>query len=167
MCWMRSWATRPTYRSPSTPLTPTAPACSASPWSTLVGLQLSPRIRDLDKITLYRAGTRADTCAQFLRSEPLLTRKINIALIAEHWDEMLRLAASLKDGHVTDSLIVGKLSRADRQNTLAAALKEYRALRRTIYAARYLWGGLPPQDLPPAQQGREHPCAAPRGVLRP
>lgn len=32
----------------------------------------------------------------------------------------------------------GWLSRADRHNTLAAALKEYGALRRTIYAARYL-----------------------------
>ena len=104
----------------------------------LVGLQLSPRIRDLGKITLYRAGTRADTCEQFPLAGPLLTRKLNLELIAEHWDEMLRLAASLKYGHVTASLIVAKLSRADRQNTLAAALKEYGALRRTIYAARYL-----------------------------
>ena len=46
--------------------------------------------------------------------------------------------SELKYGHVTASLIVGKLSRADRQNTLAAALKEYGALRRTVYAARYL-----------------------------
>ena len=53
---------------------------------------------------------------------------------------MLRVAPSLKYGHVTASLIVGKLSRAGRQNTLAAALKEYGALRRTIYAARYLAG---------------------------
>src|SRR5664279_4280228 len=51
---------------------------------------------------------------------------------------MLRLAASLKYGHVTASLIVAKLSRVDRQNSLAAALKEYGALRRTVYAARYL-----------------------------
>ncbi len=51
---------------------------------------------------------------------------------------MLRLAASLKYGQITASLIVGKLSRADRQNSLAAALKEYGLLRRTIYAARYL-----------------------------
>jgi TnpA family transposase len=38
----------------------------------------------------------------------------------------------------TASLLVGKLSASTRQNTLAAALKEYGALRRTIYAARYL-----------------------------
>ncbi|WP_296370991.1 Tn3 family transposase [Pseudonocardia sp.] len=56
----------------------------------------------------------------------------------QHWDEMLRVAASLKYGHVTASLIVGKLSRADRQNGLAAALNEYGALRRTVYAAQYL-----------------------------
>jgi TnpA family transposase len=104
----------------------------------LVGLQLSPRIRDLGKITLGRCASRSETAAAFPRVGPLLTRRINTALITEHWDEMLRLAASLKYGHVTASLIVGKLSRADRQNTLAAALKEYGLLRRTVYAARYL-----------------------------
>jgi len=104
----------------------------------LVGLQLSPRIRDLGKITLTRGGNRANTGAAYPHAGPLLTRRINTALIAECWDEMLRLAASLKYGHVTASLIVGKLSRADRQNTLAAALKEYGLLRRTIYAGRYL-----------------------------
>ncbi|MEU8133599.1 Tn3 family transposase [Streptodolium elevatio] len=35
-------------------------------------------------------------------------------------------------------MLVGKLSASGRQNALAAALKEYGAARRTIYAARYL-----------------------------
>ena len=48
------------------------------------------------------------------------------------------LPHGLRTEHATASLIVAKLSRSDRQNTLAAALKEYGALRRTIYAARYL-----------------------------
>ncbi len=59
-------------------------------------------------------------------------------MIGEHWDDLLRLAGSLKFGHATASLIVGKLSASGRHNSLAAALKEYGALRRTIYAARYL-----------------------------
>jgi len=104
----------------------------------LLGLQLSPRIRDLGKITLYRPGPRAEVDTAYPHTGPLLTRRINVQLIVDNWDEMLRLTASLKYGHVTASLIVGKLSRADRQNTLAAALKEYGALRRTVYAARYL-----------------------------
>ncbi len=104
----------------------------------LVGLQLSPRIRDLGRITLCRTGTKADAAARHPHAGPLLTRKANRALISDQWDDLLRLAASLKFGHATASLVVGKLSASGPQNTLAAALKEYGLLRRTIYAARYL-----------------------------
>lgn len=104
----------------------------------LLGLQLSPRIRDLGKITLYRDGSHAAVTARFPKAGPLLTRRLNTDLIAEHYDDLLRLAGSLKFGHATASLLVGKLSASGRQNALAAALKEYGALRRTIYAARYL-----------------------------
>ncbi len=104
----------------------------------LLGLQLSPRIRDLGKITLYRAGPLSEVESRFPHVGPLLTRKVNLDLIADHWDDLLRLAGSLKFGHATASLLVGKLSASGRQNALAAALREYGALRRTIYAARYL-----------------------------
>ncbi|WP_280459346.1 Tn3 family transposase [Nocardia carnea] len=104
----------------------------------LLGMQLSPRIRDLGRITLYRPGSRRETEARFPHAGPLMTRRANLELIAEHWDDLLRLAGSLKFGHGTASLLVGKLSASGRQNTLATALKEYGALRRTVYAARYL-----------------------------
>ncbi len=104
----------------------------------LLGLQLSPRIRDLGKITLYRTGPKSEVMSAFPLAGPLLTRRCNMDLIAGHWDDLLRLAGSLKFGHATASLLVGKLSASSRQNALAAALKEYRALQRTIYAARYL-----------------------------
>jgi len=104
----------------------------------LLGLQLSPRIRDLGKITLCRVGPKSQVEAAFPLAGPLLTRRCNTELIAEHYDDLLRLAGSLKFGHATASLLVGKLSALGRQNSLAAALKEYGALRRTMYAARYL-----------------------------
>ncbi len=104
----------------------------------LLGLQLSPRIRDLGKITLYRTGPKSEVMSAFPLAGPLLTRRCNMDLIAGHWDDLLRLAGSLKFGHATASLLVGKLSASSRQNALAAALKEYGALQRTIYAARYL-----------------------------
>ena len=104
----------------------------------LLGLQLSPRIRDLGKITLYRMTPKAEAASTFPLAGPLLTRRCNMDLIAGHWDDLLRLAGSLKFGHATASLLVGKLSASSRQNALAAALKEYGALRRTIYAALYL-----------------------------
>ena len=55
------------------------------------------------------------------------------------WDDLLRVTASVKGGHVTAALVVGKLYSSKRQqNALASAIKEYGALRRTVYAARYL-----------------------------
>lgn len=58
----------------------------------LLGLQLSPRSRDLGKITLYRPGPRRATEARFPHAGPLMTRRANLELIAEHWDDLLRLA---------------------------------------------------------------------------
>lgn len=104
----------------------------------LVGLVFSPRIRDLGKITMYRDRPKAEALSLWPRGGTLLTRKLDRDLIAEHWDDLLRLAGSIKFGQATASLVVGKLSASSRQNTMAAALKEYGALRRTIYAARYL-----------------------------
>ena len=52
------------------------------------------------------------------------------------WDDLLRVAASVKGGHATAALVVGKLcSSRYQQNALTAAIKEYGALRRTVYAA--------------------------------
>jgi len=94
----------------------------------LVGKQLSPRIRDLGKITLYRTGPNA-----------LFADRLNTDLILASWDDLLRVAASVKNGHTTAALVVGKLCSSKRQqNTLTTAIKEWGALRRTIYAARYL-----------------------------
>jgi len=105
----------------------------------LVDLQLSPRIRDLGKITLYRTGPRAEFTARYPSAGHLLTRRLNEELITGMWDDLLRVAASVKGGHATAALVVGKLCSSKRQqNALAGAIKDYGALRRTIYAARYL-----------------------------
>ncbi|GAA4967290.1 Tn3-like element TnAs3 family transposase [Actinoplanes utahensis] len=105
----------------------------------LVGRQLSPRIRDLGKITLYRTGAKADFVARYPHAGPLLTRRLNTELITATWDDLLRVAASVKYGHATAALVVGKLCSSKRQqNALTSAIKEYGALRRTVYAARYL-----------------------------
>jgi len=102
----------------------------------LVGLQLSPRIRDLGKITLYRTGPRAGFTARYPASGHLLTRRLNEDLVTGMWDDLLRVAASVKGGHASGALVVGKLCSSRRQqNALASAIKEYGALRRTICAA--------------------------------
>lgn len=105
----------------------------------LVGKQLSPRIRDLGKITLYRTGPRQQFLDRYPRAGALLTRRLNTDLVTGMWDDLLRVAASVQGGHSTAALVVGKLCSSKRQqNALTSAIKEYGALRRTVYAARYL-----------------------------
>jgi TnpA family transposase len=105
----------------------------------MVGKQLSPRIRDLGKITLYRTGGKADFEDRYPLVGPLLTRRLNTELITGMWDDQLRVAASVKGGHATAALVVGKLCSSKRQqNALTSAIKEYGALRRTLYAT-LLW----------------------------
>jgi len=106
----------------------------------LVGKALTPRIRDLGKITLCRDDTPTVVNALYPHAGPLLGARLNEDLIADCWPDLLRMAGSLKYGEATASLIVGKWSAASRQNTLAAALKEWGVLRQTIHAAKYLGG---------------------------
>ena len=42
-----------------------------------LGLQLSPRIRDLGKITLYRTGPKAEFASRYPSAGKLLTRRLN------------------------------------------------------------------------------------------
>ena len=62
----------------------------------LVGKQLSPRIRDLGKITLYRTTAKAGVVDRYPHAGPLLTRRLNTDLITATWDDLLRVAASVK-----------------------------------------------------------------------
>lgn len=105
----------------------------------LVGLRLTPRIRDLASITLCRTTNRRDAIGRWPTAGPLLTKRADLALIEQQWDELLRVAASVKHGHVTASTVVGKLCSTHRlRNDLTAAIREYGTIRRTIFAARHL-----------------------------
>jgi len=100
-------------------------------------------------------------------SRHLLTRRLNEDLITGMWDDLLRVAASVKGGHASAALVVGKLCSSKRQqNALASAIKEYGALRRTVYAARYLADETYRRRIGRqlTKQGREH--ARPQTVAR-
>ena len=100
----------------------------------LLGLQFSPRIRDLGDQRLYRL----DRDRRYPALEPLLSGTLNQGLIVRHWDDLLRAAGSIKLGWVTASLLIGKLQSYPRQNVLARALQEYGRLEKTLFIIRYL-----------------------------
>jgi hypothetical protein len=56
---------------------------------------------------------------------------VNVKQIRAHWDEILRLAALIKQGTVTASLMLRKLGSYPRQNGLAVARRELGRIERT------------------------------------
>nr|WP_274429033.1 Tn3 family transposase [Desulfolucanica intricata] len=63
---------------------------------------------------------------------------VNVKRIRAHWDEILRLAASIKQGTVTASLILRKLGSYPRQNGIALALRELGRIERTLFALDWM-----------------------------
>ena len=100
----------------------------------LLGLQFSPRIRDLGDQQLYRL----DRSRTYRNLEPRLKGRIRRDRILRRWDDLLRVAGSLKRGWVTASLLISRLQSYRRQNALTRALQEYGRLVKTIFILRYL-----------------------------
>ena len=59
-------------------------------------------------------------------------------MISDYWEEILRLATSIKMGSVTASVILRKLAAYPRQNGLAHALRELGKLERTLFTLDWL-----------------------------
>jgi TnpA family transposase len=100
----------------------------------LLGMQFAPRIRDLGDQRPYRMS-RAQTVRHLA---PRIRGTIRQDRILRHWDDLLRLAGSLKLGWVSASLFISKLQAYPRQNRLARALQEYGKLIKTLFILRYL-----------------------------
>ncbi len=100
----------------------------------LLGMQFSPRIRDIGDQRLYRFERTPD----YPNLASRLKGTLNRTLLLDHWDDLLRVAGSLKLGWVTASLLIGKLQTYPRKNKLTRALQEYGRLIKTIFILRYL-----------------------------
>jgi len=85
----------------------------------LLGYRFAPRIKDLPDQALYRMqrhGGQVAGHATYGSLDPALRRTIREPLILAHWDEVNRLAASLRDGRATPSVVIAKLQATQRQN---------------------------------------------------
>ena len=101
----------------------------------LLGFRFAPRIRDLGDTKLFipKGEASYDALKPMISSD-----KLNIKAIRAHWDEILRLATSIKQGTVTASLMLRKLSSYPRQNGLAVALRELGRIERTLFILDWL-----------------------------
>jgi TnpA family transposase len=100
----------------------------------LLGFRFAPRIRDLADKRIYVL----EKSSAYPALAGLVGGTLNVRLIATHWNEILRLASSIKQGTVTASLILRKLGAYPRQNSLALALRELGRLERTLFTLQWL-----------------------------
>ncbi|KKB35323.1 Tn3 family transposase [Bacillus thermotolerans] len=100
----------------------------------LLGFKFAPRIRDLSDSKLFSI----DKASEYPKLEAILRGQINTKVIKENYEDVLRLAHSIREGTVSASLIMGKIGSYSRQNSLATALREMGRIEKTIFILNYI-----------------------------
>jgi TnpA family transposase len=100
----------------------------------LLGIAFVPRLKDLPDQVLSRIDRETDYGAL----QSLLRGTINVALILEQWDQLVRLAASLKDRLTPVHVVMQRLANANASDRLASALSQLGRLMKTVHILRYI-----------------------------
>ena len=99
-----------------------------------LGFRFAPRIPNLAARRLYLVEG-VDPGPDIA---PLVAGKIDRSLIAAHWDDALRLAASIRTGVVSASVMLERLGSYPRANGLALALREIGRVERTLFTLDWI-----------------------------
>ena len=97
-------------------------------------IQFSPRLADAGESVFYRIDKSVD----YGILNELAASKINIILIEQHWDDMMRIAGSLKLGTVRASELIRSLLKSDKPSNLAKAIIEAGRINKTLYLLNYI-----------------------------
>ena len=100
----------------------------------LLGFRFAPRIPNIAMRRLHLF----DGMLPGPDIEPLVASKIDERLIAAHWDGVLRLAASIRTGVVSASVMLERLGSYPRANGLALALREIGRVERTLFTLDWI-----------------------------
>jgi TnpA family transposase len=100
----------------------------------LLGYRFCPRLADIGGSRFWRIDQKADY--GLLNSAS--AHHISLQKIAPHWDDMLRLAGSLKLGRVPATGIMRTLQVGDRPTRLAQAIAEYGRIDKTLHTLTYI-----------------------------
>ena len=100
----------------------------------LLGFRFCPRLADVGGTRFWRIDSSADYGAL----NGIARQKINLDLIARHWDDLLRLAGSLRLGKVSPAAIMRTLQTGRRPTRLAQALAEFGRIDKTLHMLNYI-----------------------------
>ena len=100
----------------------------------LLGYQFSPQLADIGETRFWRIDRQAD----YGPLNGVARQTVNTKLIATHWDDLLRIAGSLKLKTVRASIFIRALQAAQRTSTLARALAELGRIAKTRHLLAYI-----------------------------
>lgn len=100
----------------------------------LLGYDFMPRIRDLKDQQLYKLDRHYD----YGVFTPLLTKTVDSELIEEQWEELVRVAVSLKERTAPAHVVVQRLTNSYPADRLSKAFTNLGRIIKTRYILRYL-----------------------------
>ena len=100
----------------------------------LLGYRFSPRLADIGGSRFWRIDKNAD----YGQLNTLSTNYISLQKIIPHWDDMLRLAGSLKLGKVSATTIMRTLQVGEKPTRLALAIAELGRIDKTLHTLNYI-----------------------------
>jgi TnpA family transposase len=100
----------------------------------LLGIKLMPRIRHWKDYAFFRPSR--DSVYQYI--DPLFTDVVNWKLIQTHWQDLIRVALSIKAGKLMPSMILRKLGSNSRKNRLHQAFEALGQVVRTLFFLQYI-----------------------------
>jgi TnpA family transposase len=95
----------------------------------LLGYQFSPRLADVSESVFWRIDKDADYAAL----NEIFRHCVNPKRIEQHWDDMMRIAGSLKLGTVHASELSRSLLKSDKSSSLATTIIEAGRINKTLY----------------------------------
>jgi TnpA family transposase len=93
-----------------------------------------PRLADLPDQRLYKF----DRAIDMGDLEPIFEPPVDLALIREQWDQLVRVAASLKNKVAPAHVVLHRLVNASPSDRVAKALTALGRLVKTVYLLRYI-----------------------------
>jgi TnpA family transposase len=95
----------------------------------LLGYRFSPRLADLGETRFYRISSSVN----YGPLNSIARHRINTDLITRNWDDLLRVAGSLKLGYVSAHDLMRTFQGSGRNSSLARALGEYGRIGKTLH----------------------------------
>jgi TnpA family transposase len=104
--------------------------------SHLLGFSYAPRFKNLKRQRLYGFKGRRGVDRSTWKIRP--AGYLDADLVLQHWDDTLRMIASIKLKEVTASDLFRRLNSYSKQHTLYQALKAFGQILKSLFILRYL-----------------------------